>query len=139
MALLHWRESLALGVRVIDDDHRRLIDSINRLSVIIALGAEPAAVAAILDELSEHTRGHFRREEMLMRLAGYPGYAAHCALHRMLAQRCEDLRSSCRSGAGGARVHRLCDAFAEGLLVHMVEEDSKIKPFVMKLDEANAA
>lgn len=139
MALLHWRDGLALGVPAIDDDHRRLIDSINRLNVVIALGAEPAGVAAILDELGEHTRGHFRREEMMMRQSAYPGYDAHCALHRALARRYEEMRASCRSGAGGSRMQRFCDALAEALLVHMVEEDAKIRPFVTKVDEVNVA
>lgn len=139
MALLHWRESFSLGIPAIDKDHRRLIDAVNRLHLLDVLRGEPAAIATALAEVLEHTQAHFRREEMLMRLAGYPGYEAHRQQHRLITERVADLAARFRPDTPGARAERFCQALADWLLVHMIEEDGKIRPYVEKLEEAHAA
>jgi hemerythrin len=139
MALLHWRESFSLGVPAIDNDHRKLIDALNRLHLLDALRGEPQAIAALLSEVMTHTQAHFRREEMLMRLTGYPGYEAHKEQHRLIAERVGELAGRFRPDMRDARAERFCQALADWLLVHLIEEDSKIRPYVEKLEGAYAA
>jgi hemerythrin len=139
MVLLRWRESLALGVSSIDRDHKQLIDALNRLHYVEVAGDDTAAIADALEAVVEYTKGHFRREEMLMRLSGYPGYAAHCRVHREMVDRAAELQARFRADPRHFKVATFYDALADWLVAHVLEEDTKIKPWVEKLEEATAA
>ncbi len=81
--LLPWSEALALGVEVIDDQHRRLVGLINRLGEALQ-ESEPVATAAAMDELARYTELHFRTEEGLMDAYGTTGAERHRLEHRLL-------------------------------------------------------
>jgi len=81
--LLPWSEALALGVEVIDDQHRRLVGLVNRLGEALQ-GAEPASAAAAMDELARYSELHFRTEEGLMDAYGATGAERHRQEHRLL-------------------------------------------------------
>jgi hemerythrin len=141
--MARWNSTLALGVPAIDKDHQRLLEAIERLHVADADHEGAADVQAALlraiDEVIEYTRGHFRREEMLMRLAGYPDYAAHVGLHRKASRQVEQWEQRLRREPTCARVRAFCDALSDWLVAHVVEEDVKIKPWVEKLEGIRAA
>jgi hemerythrin len=138
MTLARWSESLALGVPAIDADHRRLLDAINRLHFLDSAEEDVAALATALGDVLDHTRGHFRREEMLMRLAGYPGYEAHRALHRKAAERAEQWEARCLADPTSARVRIFTETLSDWLLAHIHTEDVKLKPYVENLQEAQS-
>jgi len=138
MTLARWDDSLALGVPAIDADHRRLIEAINRLHFLGGSGEDIAALASTLGEVLDYTRSHFRREEMLMRLAGYPDYRPHCALHRKAAERADQWEARCLADPTGVRVRAFTEALSDWLLAHIHEEDVKLKPYVERLKEAQS-
>lgn len=133
MTLARWSESLAVGVEVIDADHRRLFDAVNRLHFLDGAEEDLAALANALGDVLDYTRSHFRREEMLMRLAGYPGYTAHCALHRKAAERVEQWEARCLADPTSAHVRAFSEALSDWLLAHIQQEDVKLKPYVEQL------
>ena len=96
MAVLQWRDELSVGVPAIDRDHQRLIDTLNRLRRLDGVSDE-TVIASALNEVVQYTQGHFRREEMLMRLSGYPGYQAHVRLHQQMAARAVELENRFRA------------------------------------------
>lgn len=141
-----WSESLRLGVPVLDRDHRQLLDAVSGLEHLFTVydggdadratadAASEPFLQKILDEVVKYTRTHFAREEMLMRLAGYPDYAAHRRLHEGLARRADRLEMD-------AHRHRLTAddlrvKLGDRLVAHILHEDVKIKPWVEKLEEA---
>lgn len=130
MALLHWRPNMSLGVDVIDADHKHLIDLLNRLHFMTMAGDEPAAVAAALDELVAYARGHFAREEGLMRRAGYPGLADHREHHRQLAERLQTFRYTFEADPERFDIAAFYDFLADWLVVHVLDEDMKLKPWI---------
>jgi len=79
MAKLEWQDSYSVGVSDLDDDHKRLIDIINRVA---RAERDNEPVDWVLEELEDYARVHFAREEERMQAAGYPGFDAHVEKHR---------------------------------------------------------
>lgn len=71
MALLVWQDDLNIGIDVIDQQHRRIIEMLNHLHVAQA-SMQRAAVGEVIDEVVDYTMSHFAFEEELMEEAGLP-------------------------------------------------------------------
>ncbi len=138
MTLAGWKDSLALGVDVIDADHRRLFAAINRLHDLDRAEEDVATLARAIGDVLDYTRSHFQREEMLMRLTGYPGYLAHRAMHRAAAERVAGWEARCLADPTSARVRAFTEALSDWLLAHVQQEDAKLKPNVEQLQEAQS-
>ncbi|OGQ98992.1 MAG: hypothetical protein A2521_06140, partial [Deltaproteobacteria bacterium RIFOXYD12_FULL_57_12] len=85
MPLITWSDNLQMNIRVIDNDHRMLVDIINALSDSLQKGEEPTAISDHLKALSHYVEEHFAREEGFMEAAGYPQLREHMAQHQKLA------------------------------------------------------
>ena len=138
MAMLQWRDDLSVGVPAIDKDHQRLIDVLNRLRRLDGV-SDQNAISEALNEVVQYTQGHFRREEMLMRLSGYPGYQAHVRIHQQMAARAIELEKRFHADPRSFRIDTFYNALSDWLVPHVLSEDAKLKPFVEKLEEAQAA
>jgi two-component system, NtrC family, sensor kinase len=62
-----WNQRFATGLEMVDQQHRRLVDLVNRVGTALVTGiADESAVSAILTELADYARRHFADEERLM-------------------------------------------------------------------------
>ncbi len=139
MTMFHWRENLSLHVPAIDEDHKTLIDLLNRLHFMTLAGDDREAIGSVMWELLRYTQRHFRREEMLMRLSGYPGYDAHKRMHKALCERVQEYYEAYRAKPSRFNIKKLYDFMADWLVVHITKEDMKIQPYVASLGTVEAA
>lgn len=79
MTLIEWQDAYSVGADALDRDHKRLIDIINRIAEADDAGRP---VGWALDALDDYARGHFRREEAMMKAAGYAELPAHAGEHK---------------------------------------------------------
>ncbi len=79
MALMEWQDTFSVGVTKLDDDHKRLIDLINRVDATEKAGK---SVQWVLEELRNYAEVHFRGEEELMKAADYPEIEEHMREHK---------------------------------------------------------
>lgn len=139
MALFRWRESLCLGIADIDDDHKRLIGLLNRLHFMVLAGDEASAVGDVLAELVTQTARHFRREEALMLRIGYPHLAAHRGAHEAFCKQLAGHHAAFRDNPPAFAAGPFYDFLADWLIVHMLSEDLRLKPYVAAAAAATAA
>lgn len=139
MTLLRWRDSLALGVPAVDNDHKRLFELLNRVRFLEFAGDDSSAVADALSELLLYTQTHFRREEKLMELGNYPGLEGHRRAHRKFTGRVAEIAARFRANPAAFRVHEVYQMLADWLVDHVLGTDMQIKPYVAHLPEAQAA
>jgi hemerythrin-like metal-binding protein len=130
MALLHWKTNLSLGNVAIDGDHKRLIDLFNRLHFMALAGDDNQAVAEVLDELLTYVRVHFAREEAMMRRCDYPGFAHHRRCHGEFASRLRGFLADFHARPEQFDMTAFYDFLADWLLVHVLDEDMKLVPFL---------
>ncbi len=92
MRLMVWNRDLETGVGGIDDDHKHLMDLMNRAYAEMASGEGLHDVEDLLDEFAALMEGHFGEEEELMTRTSYPQSAAHQRMHRTMLDQLEHLR-----------------------------------------------
>ena len=82
MAYWKWDPAFSVGIAVIDNQHKRIIEYINELaSVSLYTNQDKTKVHTVLLSLIEYTESHFSFEESLMKEAGYSMLEAHKQVH----------------------------------------------------------
>lgn len=86
-----WSPEYNIGIQTIDDQHRVLVNTLNRLAVAVSKHEGGKVIAGIFDALMSYTRTHFNLEERLMRQAKYADLEAHIEEHHKLIGQLEML------------------------------------------------
>lgn len=86
MSHMNWTSELEIGIEVIDNQHKRIVDYINMLYDASQTG-DRKQVAEVIEQLIEYTLSHFAFEEEMQEQAGYPFVKAHQKVHQLFARR----------------------------------------------------
>ncbi len=81
---LTWNEEYSVGISVLDEDHKRLLNLINQLQTAAHYHTSDEYEQEAFDALLDYTKGHFQREEELMEKHGFPGLEAHRQQHQAM-------------------------------------------------------
>jgi hemerythrin-like metal-binding protein len=84
MTLIEWRDELQVGIPEVDDEHRALVDLINRLYAQLKAGQSPATIVDFLGELYASVARHFANEEEIMKSHEHVYLEEHAAEHKQL-------------------------------------------------------
>jgi len=78
-----WSNSYSMGVKLIDDQHKGLINFVNDLFNHASGNekAERAYFSEVIQQAVQYVKEHFHSEEKLMLGTKFPGYAAHKKVH----------------------------------------------------------
>jgi hemerythrin len=76
-----WEKVIKTGIKPIDEDHRNLVDSLNKLYIGIKNESEYDVIKEVLVDLINYSSYHFRREEELMFKFKCPNYIEHKRKH----------------------------------------------------------
>lgn len=98
MALIDWNNSYSVNVKEIDDQHKKLIDLINKLYDEMKNGHGKEALSGVLKELVDYTKYHFQAEEKLLSKYNFPNFAAHKKEHEELTKKVEEINEKIASG-----------------------------------------
>ena len=128
MALIEWDDSLKLGIAVVDRQHARLIDIINRLHEATTDGRGADVIGEIMDELIIYTATHFSMEEKYFAQFDYPDAGEHKREHDALIEKvsafADDFEKAPRD-AKSALATELLQFLQIWWRYHMMETDSK--------------
>ena len=92
MPPIAWQEEYALGIAEIDNQHRKIIEMINRLFKMASELTDDKILKDILMELSDYATYHFETEENYFKKFDYPGAAEHIAVHDQFRERIAELK-----------------------------------------------
>jgi hemerythrin len=81
MGKIEWDGSLAIGVKLIDDQHSMLIERLNDMTHAIESNQGPKEVARTLQFLIEYTDFHFKTEEKHMKETSFSGLEGQINAH----------------------------------------------------------
>ena len=138
MALINWTSELEVGIPGIDDQHRRLVEIINRFDDAMRKGKGSRIMNEILKELVGYTQEHFAVEEREMELVGYEGLPKHQAMHRQLLQKIE--RFEFEYNQEGRRVTSEVQEFLKYWLTsHIMKDDKSFAASVLHAVATNEA
>lgn len=96
MSILTWNEHLLLGIDSIDRQHKKLVELLNRLDEVVAVGEAPEIIAETVSELVDYTIYHFQHEETLMEKSGFNAelFAKHQKEHQGFVQQIQAARAA---------------------------------------------
>ena len=132
MSRIRWRDAMVVDRGLIDEDHRHLIDIINRFGDEGSRGRGGLAVAVdVLHALQFYAETHFEREEQLQRLVNYPEQALHHDEHRRLTATLDDMIAKAGSitDDGASVVQEVSALLSHWLLDHVIKMDLRMKPY----------
>ena len=129
MSTLIWSEKFSVGIESIDKQHKKLIDLINKLSHARNGGCEDKEIDAVLNELVNYTKTHFKNEEKMMQLYGYPEYNAHQSEHISLTETALNMQKKYYHGDAHI-VTDIAILLNDWIADHILLEDKKYGPYL---------
>ncbi|MDR0587350.1 MAG: bacteriohemerythrin [Burkholderiales bacterium] len=127
MAHLEWSDSLSVGVKVIDKQHQRILDYVNKLHDHLR---DRRVLAEVLEDTIEYTESHFAFEEAMMEEADYPYLRAHKRIHDLFIRRVARYKE--RFLAGEDVAEELHDTLVRWLITHIKSEDANYGPSLIQ-------
>ncbi|MFZ5570308.1 MAG: bacteriohemerythrin [Thermodesulfobacteriota bacterium] len=126
--MIQWSPEYSVGVGKMDDQHRKLVELINRLYDGLKSGKAQSSLGGILDELVEYTQTHFAEEEAILRVKRYPGLERQQEMHAHFVERISDMRARFQAGTSlGVEAMN----FLKGWLIHHIQDvDRQYGPFL---------
>ena len=113
MATMEWDESFSVGNDKIDDQHKGLVDLVNLLD-----DADMTGIA--LERLKSYCDEHFRDEERLLAVAGYPGLEAQKARHKEFEDWLAQTHHSYVTGGGATTLREDAQAYLKSWLTEHI-------------------
>lgn len=83
-----WNDNLKTGISSIDEQHKSLFETANKLE---KSKESEDIFSEVLIELQTYIANHFKTEEEYMRYTGYPCYDAHKKCHEDFAKTLSDI------------------------------------------------
>ncbi len=130
MQPIEWTDALSVGVREMDDQHKKLIGMINRLIAEQHMLTEPETIAELLTEMTDYAREHFRAEEYLMAEYGYDSIKVQEIEHQAFIDKTFEFMSATDMGPN-ILSKALLDYLKSWLVGHILRVDMRYKEFFM--------
>jgi hemerythrin len=128
---IKWRDSLAIGVEEIDNQHKELLQHFDRLLTACEEGKGILELKNLLNFLDGYVRTHFNDEEALQQLWHYPGYEAHRKEHESFVERIKKLQLEIE--AEGVAVYHVIETnnlLFKWLINHISRVDKELGRFL---------
>jgi hemerythrin-like metal-binding domain len=79
--LIAWNDDYALGIPIIDEQHRGIVSVINTLFFFMRHNHGAEAMRPVILMIEQHLKLHSLTEESLLERAKYPGLHEHIMIH----------------------------------------------------------
>ncbi len=129
MSYLVWERDLDTGINVIDAQHHRIVEMINRLHAAQGTRRHDI-VSEVVEELVDYTLFHFAFEETMIEEAGYPLTPEHKRIHDIFTAHVRELRERFRAGEDIGE--ELKQVLANWLFRHIRSEDKAYSETVLR-------
>jgi hemerythrin len=135
MKLIEWSDALSVGMDEIDEQHKSLVDLVNRYHSAVITGQDKDVLSSVLDELIDYTQIHFSLEEQLMQKGNYPDFKNHKKRHEELLEQVLAFRVRVAEGDEGV-TNELWGFLRRWLTQHIQNSDLQYASYLRNNTEA---
>jgi len=121
---MKWDPIYSVGIKEIDDQHRKLIEYINELNTAMGQGKGKEVIKKTLEKLSAYTVSHFKVEEKYFTIHGYPETAQHKTSHDNFVSKINDFKDQFENGKVTLTI-QVMNFLRDWLKNHILGEDKK--------------
>lgn len=134
---MQWLDDYNIGVSNIDQQHKKLTNTLNRLQDSLTTTYIDKQMATTLKFMVSYTQHHFSEEEELMASIGYPDIDQHKTLHKHLINDVRGILLKLKKKEQ-INANELIDFLINWLKDHIIDEDIKIGNYIRKLKNKGA-
>ena len=128
--LLAWTPDLSVGIEIIDNQHKRIVEYINQLHEA-RIRQDKEAISQVIEELVDYTLSHFSFEESMMEEAHYRFLAPHKRVHELFVRRVAEYQQRFKLGENVEVVAGdMQNTLITWLMNHIKREDMDYGPVV---------
>lgn len=128
---IQWKESYAIGVEEVDNQHKGLFDAVNRLLDACGKGKGKEELDSVIKFLEDYVVTHFSTEEKLQKQYNYPDYESHKQLHDNFIKEFTKLKKQIETEGANARSVVLVNrVVVDWLTKHVKNIDKKVGLFL---------
>ena len=131
MEKVEWNDSFSIGIDLIDEQHKMLIEHLQAVTEAIESSQGEGTIAKTLDFLLNYTHFHFSEEEKQMIKLHYPELDQHRQLHKEFKNSVEELVEDYeQEGAVKDIANHIRDFLFNWFVKHIEEADQKLGQFL---------
>ena len=131
---IKWDDAYSLGIKNIDDQHKKLLDIVDKIFSLQESKDVKGNIRTILHELFEYIKVHFKDEEEFMKSINYPDLAYHIELHEQLVKSVSAiLRDPSRLDIIQMKMRVIAK---QALIDHILEEDMNYQRYYFSLKKS---
>lgn len=101
MSLIQWVPALSVGVKEMDDQHKKVFEIINKINDTLTLSDDEKFLPDIFQDLVNYANVHLDREEFYFEKFNYPEKEAHVLAHKAYRNKIDDFRGRWEKGEPG--------------------------------------
>ena len=128
---------LVLGIGVIDDQHKRLVQYYNNM--VNSFNNDLPGMSQILDELINYTSFHFYNEEKFLETINYPEFAGHKKKHASLIDELKALVAALRLNESTEIKEKILSISRDWIVFHIMIEDRMYVDYYNQLSRTRSA
>lgn len=128
MPILVWSDDFSINVAEIDEQHKRLLEQVNKLHAGVEAQIDKQDLHLLVEELYEYASFHFAFEEELMKEHGME-IKKHHKEHKVLLKH---LKNVCNAISRGKRpaFYSEYDVSNDWFLAHILDFDKRMGAFL---------
>ncbi|MFW9870413.1 MAG: bacteriohemerythrin [Candidatus Thorarchaeota archaeon] len=131
MTKIEWDDSLSVGVDLIDEQHKMLIQRIRDLSDAVNLSRGAIEIGKTLGFMIDYTGFHFSTEEKYMTDLSYPGFDVHKTQHEEFKSTLDEMVMEFKEDGATAQLSEWVNNYLINWLVkHIKSIDTKLSEFL---------
>lgn len=119
-----WDPSMSVNVKMIDEQHKRIVSALDDLYQAVLSGKENEGVVKAIDDLNNYAKFHFATEEKYFDEFNYEGSEEHKGEHEKFKVKVADFESKLNTD-GGKILAELIDFLEDWIVYHVNSLDKK--------------
>ena len=124
MAIFIWLDKYKVRVKEVDEQHKKLVDTLNELASAMSKGKGREVLQAILENLILYTKEHFKQEERYFDELDYPEADEHRMEHKKLLEQVLTFQAEYEAGRVNMTVEIML--FLKDWLTKHISETDKV-------------
>lgn len=127
--MIEWKDEYALGIEIIDDQHKQLFEIADRIYALIQnnlVTDKYDGIVEIINELKNYTVDHFAAEEKYMQSIGYKRLLSQKVAHNEFLQKMDQIDLDRIDNGQNTYLMETLDFVVEWLGQHILKEDKLI-------------
>ena len=139
MRPMEWTDKWSGGLEIVDDDHKKILQLINRLGEMRRDGRSENGAASVIASVAAYTDYHFRREERILEAIQFPELDKHRAIHGRLKSKTNEYLQAVLEHPKLVDVEGFEAFLLQWWENHILTEDMAYKSFVSESAKARMA